>query len=513
MKLTGKITFVTLLIVLSIFSNGQYAVFFALWIFTALLLFAVRRLKRWQGFLFAFLTLGIGYYIGFDVVPFLPVYASIGIAVIFNLFAALPYVIDSFFSKKRNSFLSTLIFPTATVLIEYGYHQFNAYGSWGHLAYTQQSQLILLQSIAVLGMGYITFLITWFASVCNWVYEQRIEGRNVKKGVLIYGLVLGSTLIYGSYRVQFQKPASETVRIASISALDSLKVLVDIQGFNTEGTQEDVTIETRKNTTRLNHYLFERSIAEAQAGAKIVFWAEGNAVILKQDETTLYEKAGKIAAEQTIYLGLGIAVIDPSNPRFLENKFVLFDTKGNKVIDYWKGISVPGAEAPISNNTTTGIQKVETEYGTLAGAICFDLDFPKYLRQAKGSDILLAPSNDFKEIDPMHTDMSRFRAIEQGFNFIRHTSHGLSVGTDYTGRVISEMDHFTDTGKVLITQLPTQGVTTLYAQIGDTFIAICLLLFVWAATVLRKKRGWLKDPTIPSNLDPYHGSHKASTSF
>src|SRR5690606_30131911 len=124
---------------------------------------------------------------------------------------------------------------------------------------------------------------------------------------------------------------------------------------------------------------------------------------------------------------------------------------------------------------------------TLAGAICFDLDFPDYMKNASGADILLAPSNDWKEIDPIHTDMSKFRAIEQGFNFIRQTSFGLSVGTDYTGKVISEMDHFTDSDKVLITQLPTKGTKTIYSIIGDTFIVFCLLLLISILIILKRK--------------------------
>ncbi|WP_375580814.1 hypothetical protein ABWH96_07295 [Marivirga tractuosa] len=378
-----KILFALTLLILSVFSNGQYAVFFAIWIFTALLLFAVRKLPRWKGFLIAFLVIGIGYYIGMDVAPFLPISSVIIITIIFSLVASLPYLIDSFFSKHRSAFISTLIFPTTAVLIEYAYHYVDPFGTWWHFAYTQESQTVLLQSVSVLGMGYITFLITWFASVSNWVYEQRNKWSNVKKGVLIYGLVLGLTLIYGAYRVQFQKPNSETIRIASISALDSLKNGIDLQGLNDKERANDVKIETRRNTSKLNQYLFDRSIAEAKAGAKIVFWAETNGIILKEDENELYRQASQIASQQDIYLGLGIAVVDPTNSKYLENKFVLFDKNGSKVIDYWKGISVPGAEAPISNNTATGIQKIETQYGTIAGVICFDLDFPNYLKGPK----------------------------------------------------------------------------------------------------------------------------------
>ncbi|MDC8003864.1 hypothetical protein POV27_07360 [Aureisphaera galaxeae] len=487
-SLLKKIPFVLVLLLLSVLSNGQYVVFFAIWLFMPLLLFSVRKLKRWQGFLFAFIIIAIGYYIGTDVAPFLPLIAGLIITVVFSILASLPYLIDSFFSKKRSHFLSTLIFPASAVIIEYAYHYVDPFGTWWHYAYTQESQDVLIQSISVFGMGYVSFLITWFASVVNWVYEQRNTRKNVKKGMLVYGLVLGLTLLYGGYRVQFQKPDSETIRVASISALDSLNMMVDIQGLNNPETEQDAKIATRTNTSKLNQYLFDKSIAEAQAGAKIVFWAEGNAVILKEDESKLYEQASTVASEQDIYLGIAVAVVDPTNERFVENKLVLFDPNGKQVIDYWKGISVPGAEAPISNNKAVGIQKVETEYGVISGVICFDLDFPNYLKAAKGSDILLAPSNDYEEIGHLHTNMAKFRAIEQGFNLIRQTSHGISIGADYTGKVISEMDHFADNGKILITNIPTKGAKTMYSVIGDTFIAICLLLLVFVIIRLRTKK-------------------------
>ncbi|WP_442267405.1 nitrilase-related carbon-nitrogen hydrolase [Tenacibaculum sp. ZS6-P6] len=482
-----KALLVLILLILSIVSNGQYAVFFAIWFFTALLLFAVRKLNRWQGFLLAFLVIGSGYYIGFDVVPFLPVTISLIISIIFSVFASLPYLIDSFFSKKRDSFLSTLIFPTSVVILEYLYHKINQYGTWGHFAYSQQSQHILLQSISILGMGYITFLIMWFASVSNWIYEQRSKKENVKKGILIYSLVISITFIYGGYRTNFQSSNNKTVKIASISALDNLAVSFDIGGFKKQETKHETRTEAKKQTTKLNQYLFDKSIEEAEAGAKIVFWAEGNAVILKEDEQNLYKKASLVASDKKIYLGLGLAVINHTKAKFLENKFVVFNPNGEKVIDYWKGISVPGAEAPISDNKYTGIQKIETEYGIIGGAICFDLDFPNYLKQAKGSDIFLAPSNDYREIDPIHTDMAKFRAIEQGFNLIRQTSNGLSIGTDYTGKVISQMDHFTDNKKILITQLPTKGVKTIYSKIGDSFIALCFLILISVIILLKRQ--------------------------
>jgi len=122
------------------------------------------------------------------------------------------------------------------------------------------------------------------------------------------------------------------------------------------------------------------------------------------------------------------------------------------------------------------IKSVETPYGRVAAVICFDMDFPGLLRQAgePNIDLMLVPSNDWKEIDPWHSHMARFRAIEQGFNLVRHTSNGCSLAADYQGRVLNSMDHFTATDRVLVSHVPTEGVRTLYARIGDSFAWLCI---------------------------------------
>jgi apolipoprotein N-acyltransferase len=138
---------------------------------------------------------------------------------------------------------------------------------------------------------------------------------------------------------------------------------------------------------------------------------------------------------------------------------------------------VPGSETAISATDDGHIKSAATPHGRLGAAICFDMDFPKLLQEAgrQGVDVLLAPSNDWKEIDPWHSHMARLRAVEQGFNMVRHVSGGLSLATDYHGRVLASMDHYTAEDRVMIAQVPTQGVTTLYARVGDLFAWVCLL--------------------------------------
>ena len=123
------------------------------------------------------------------------------------------------------------------------------------------------------------------------------------------------------------------------------------------------------------------------------------------------------------------------------------------------------------------IQVLETPFGRLSSVICFDMDFPGLLHEAGnlGTDIMLVPSNDWLEIDPWHTEMALFRAIEQGFNMVRQTANGLSLATDTRGRALSRMDHFTTEDRVMVSQVPTRGVTTIYSKVGDLFAWLCII--------------------------------------
>jgi apolipoprotein N-acyltransferase len=80
----------------------------------------------------------------------------------------------------------------------------------------------------------------------------------------------------------------------------------------------------------------------------------------------------------------------------------------------------------------------------VTSVICFDADSVQLLQQAGdgAADLVLIPSNDWREIDPRHTQMAVFRAVEQGFNMVRHVSNGFSAAVDYQGRVRGVMDHY-----------------------------------------------------------------------
>ena len=159
---------------------------------------------------------------------------------------------------------------------------------------------------------------------------------------------------------------------------------------------------------------------------------------------------------------------------------MLVDPRGDTPLTYFKARPVPG-------DPETGgpalVQSVATPYGLLATAICFDLDFPDFIRQGgrSGADLLLAPSKDWRDIDPLHTRMAGLRAVENGFSLVRATYAGLSAAVDSQGRTLGAMDYFATEPRVFVSHVPMRGVRTVYGRIGDVFAWLCLAFLALAA--------------------------------
>jgi apolipoprotein N-acyltransferase len=169
---------------------------------------------------------------------------------------------------------------------------------------------------------------------------------------------------------------------------------------------------------------------------------------------------------------MALGTFTPGQP-LMENKLVVIDPAGEVVATYFKGRPVPGDP---ETGASASVPTVTTPLGNIAFAICYDMDFPGYIRQAGHSqaDVLIVPASDPDGIDPIHTRMAVYRAIENGCALVRQTHNGLSAATDYQGRVLASMDYFTTTDRVMVSHVPTRGTRTIYAQIGDLFAWVCL---------------------------------------
>jgi len=122
------------------------------------------------------------------------------------------------------------------------------------------------------------------------------------------------------------------------------------------------------------------------------------------------------------------------------------------------------------------LPSASTPAGRVTTAICFDLDFPGFLRQAAGADLLLVPSDDWSEIARVHAAMAAFRAVELGVPIARSTSAGISQAVDAYGRELASLDFDAGDERTLLATLPAGSVRTLYGSVGDVVPALAALL-------------------------------------
>ncbi|MGC1840535.1 MAG: nitrilase-related carbon-nitrogen hydrolase, partial [Candidatus Acidiferrales bacterium] len=214
--------------------------------------------------------------------------------------------------------------------------------------------------------------------------------------------------------------------------------------------------------------------------------------VLKQYEAQLVQRGEELAKANAIYLALPMAVFDIGHKPSLEDKLVMIEPTGQVAWEYLKTEIPPGLEVTILAPSSGQLPVKVTPYGRMGAAIAFDMDFPSFLLQAgrRHADLMVVPENEYPEIDPMHSHMAQYRAVENGFNLLLHASQSLSLACDYQGRIYGIMDHYHAADRVLVAQLPSKGVTTLYSRGGYLFpwanVAGLILLFV--ATLRQRAR-------------------------
>jgi apolipoprotein N-acyltransferase len=189
--------------------------------------------------------------------------------------------------------------------------------------------------------------------------------------------------------------------------------------------------------------------------------------------------------------------------RPFENKLVLIDPAGQLVVTHAKSRPVPGWEASIMRPGPGPIPVVTTRDGRIAGAICFEADFPDLIRPAGrgGADLLIVPVNEWKEIKDIHFQMHVFRAIENGVPLVRATASGLSAAVDPWGRVLSVSDFFAGSDRTMTAQVPVGSVPTLYARAGDLFAWLCIagliVAFSFAVAAQPRRSAHVSRPSGP----------------
>jgi apolipoprotein N-acyltransferase len=452
----------------------------AAWIAPVFLLRFFRNQQKWYAPLLALPCLYAAFLMNMIGAWDLPLIAQIILPAIVPLPLILVLYIDRALSPRLGSFGSTLVFPAAYVTMDYlvGFTPLGTLFSFGS---TQFGFTTIIQTASVTGIWGISFLITWFASIVNTAWENGFDlrmggtlSRTASNPALVFTAAALLVLSYGSVRIATSPSRVQTVRVAGITVEHPR----DYWALLDRGTPKEEIARYGQEMRGIEDELFQQSTRAVQAGARIVFWAEGNGVVPSDDLERFISRSEDFARANGIYFAPAILELRYGTS-LNYNKVLMFTPRGELAFTYQKTKSW----LPVDSDGV--IKTIETPYGTLAAAICFDLDFPGFSRQAAqaGTDIMLVPGYDSERIRPFHTEPALIRGIEGGYSVIRQVNEGTSMAADCRGIVLARQDYFMTRDRLMLADVPTRGTRTVYGCIGDWFAYVCIILVIVSAVI------------------------------
>ncbi|MCX7771929.1 MAG: hypothetical protein N2376_02300 [Clostridia bacterium] len=434
----------------------------AAWVSPILLIYSFRNQSKWLLTLpVAFLCVVskiVALHGGWDI--------SMGTEILFGIMVTAPFIVglylDRWLSRKLNPFLATLVFPAAYIGLDF-LMSFSPVGMTFSVPYAVSRELTLIQGAALFGSWFVGFVVLWLGPVVNTALTALKNQQKPWRVVISYLAILGLLLSYGSAKQVFQRSESPTVRIGSIS----VEHPKDFWAITDAGTPKSSFNENKDLIQNIGDEMFRLSQKAADAGAKVIFWSEGNYVLFDEQYDAFIRRASDFAKTNQVYL-MATPLVLHYDSKKNDNLAIMIAPNGQIAYRYEK------TNSWYPTDSDGIIRKADTPYGRIGAAICFDMDFPAFIRQASDVDIMLVPAFDTKKISPFHTEAALLRGIEYGFSVVRQCNKGSSMAADYNGNLLADQNFYTTQERCMISDVPTKGIKTLYEMTGEWFSWACL---------------------------------------
>ncbi|MHA1585549.1 MAG: nitrilase-related carbon-nitrogen hydrolase [Promethearchaeota archaeon] len=460
------------------------------WIAPSFLMFFFRIQKKFLSTLLAIPLLSIASFLKINGGWDMPIIMIISVSILIpTVLMALPLYADKYLFRKMKSEYRTLIFPSIIVIVEF-IIGLSPLGTVFSLGATQVEHTAFLQFASLAGMWGLSFIMAWTAPVINTLIEKDFSIRNPSALAKVFSVIFAFSILFGAFRLAVVDPSSPTVRIGSISVAHE-RDYWSIVDDNTPQESKDLYGTEMK---ALEDELYNISQKAVDGGAQIVFWSEGDAVFYEDQETTFLNRAKTFAQENQIYFAPAVLKLY-YNSTISDNMIYMITPDGDVAFDYVKTISW-------YETTSDGIMDyLDTPYGRISSAICFDNDFPAFIRQAGRNhvDILLVPAFDTANIKEFHGQTAMIRGVENGMSVVRQSNTGCSYAVDYLGNIVAYQDFFDTSEPLMYSDIPTKGTNTLYTILGDWVVYGCMaILLIYTGFYFAKR--YEKSPKLTSVL-------------
>ena len=314
------------------------------WIALTLLLHASRSTTPGRGAVIVWFAFFISTAISRrEIVP-IPGGAYYFVAALTAIGLMLPFLIDRLVFGRVGLVVAALVFPAAWVTVDFLQSRFTPNSTWGSLAITQYGNLPLMQIAAYAGLAGITFVIAWFASTFELAWSRGFEWSAVRAPVTTFTAALVAVVVGGAVRVASAPADRRTMRVAMLNRPTDLFIPGEITRIVEGRVAPDNRARVDEQLSRLHDWFLDGSRREARTGAGLVAWPEQSLLVFSENESAFIDRAQRLAAEEHVYLAMGLGIVHLGEPKPFENKLVVIDPSGHSVIAYRKTHPVAGWE-------------------------------------------------------------------------------------------------------------------------------------------------------------------------
>lgn len=450
--------------------SGDYG--FLLWIAPLPILWISLQSSARTSFVCAFLAYLIGRLSWLSFLSALmPPVSIIIVSVLPPVLFGLYILLNRLIVLKTQSAWSVFAFPVIVSAFEFLIFNNPIDGTAGSTAYTQANYLPIIQIASVTGIWGIVFIASLFpaAIVMTWYFRESRSKQIFT--IAIASILLIGTLTFGLIRVNQTKPHTEVVVGITTVSEELYGAMGDVSGF-----------ESKRNQI-VNQYI-EQISSLAKQGARYILFPEKVLDVNKIQKDSLLAVFSNAATQLNATIIGGVAAKEDSTWRNL----VEFIPPSGEVQRYQKRFHVKGFEGHFQRGTRVGLLN-NTPFSS-GMAICKDMDFPQWLRNYQGVDLLFVPAWDFVQDGWLHSRMAVLRGVENGYTIVRAGRQGRLTVSDYCGRIVSEANAENGSTQSLLAHAPVYHVRTLYSTWGDWFGWLCIFLtavFVVQAIISRRK--------------------------
>ncbi len=412
-----------------------------------------------------------------------------------------PAIFAYFFSSfiKKTHLPALLIGPVLWVVLEFvRSYAFTGF-PWSSIGYSQYKFLHIIQISDITGIYGVSFLVLAFNSaiVDLFLLKSRIRQTPLFPlsytvlGLIMLFIVITSSLGYGFWRLG-QTRAGHMIKASVVQG--SIE-----QDQKWDPEFQKYVIDTYTSLSR----------EAARTSPDLIIWPETAIPFIFGNDNVNTERLVEFQRTLKSYLLFGSVLEKKTSSEqvSLTNSVILLDKEGNKTYQYDKIHLVPfGEYVPLRrvlffvDKMVAGIGdyipgnqyiKAETEFGSFATLICYEIIFPGLVRKfySKNGDFMVNITNDAwfgKTAGPyQHFSMVVFRAIENRKPVIRSANSGISGFIDSSGRIIAKTGLFQ---KQLLTEdVKTDNTLTFYSRYGDLFTYFCMVI---AAILFINLKSW-----------------------